>query len=155
MDEDVLEALPGLLGELGIESDVPRLRVAASPLGLHALKKVTGHLDTQLRLPPTDKFGYGIVQEGFAPFMHDRLTLRPAAAGAHDEHDPAVAEAYGGLGVFFSDGEQIAPSPEVVALTVQKFTRRFSCLIPEMLLLLFNPYQLRDYKGAKCIQAHA
>src|ERR1035438_7546556 len=74
--------------------------------------------------------------------MHDRLTLRPIRSGPYREHDPAVIKPYGGLRLFFPNREQVAPSPEVVALTLDELPRCFSRLPTEFRLLSTDPTEL-------------
>src|SRR5205085_2441241 len=118
---------------------VARSVVAAPPLGFHALEEVTGHRDAQLRLPPTDQLGHCIVHEGPVPFMHDRLTLHPVGSGTDGERDFAVTKPHGGLRLFFPHGEQIAPSPEIMALSLHELTGSFPRLPTQHRLLITNP----------------
>ena len=134
---------------------LPRPVVAAAPLGLHALEEVAGHLDAQLRLPLPDQFGHRVVQEGLVPFVHDRLPLRPAAAGAHGERDPAVIEADGGLRLLFLDRQQVAPSPEVMALTLDELARCLPRLATQLRLLVPDPAELGYRIGAGHLKARS
>src|SRR5688572_25814303 len=92
VDNHILEQVLWFFYQLGVQTNVPRLMIATAPSCLHPLKEVAGYLDAQLRLPFADKFGNGTVQERLVPLMHDRLTLRPAAAGAHDESNAAMPQ---------------------------------------------------------------
>src|SRR6516165_4814147 len=74
--------------------------------------------------------------------MHERRTSRAAAAGAHGKRDAAVTEAHGGLGLFFLHRQQVAPSPEVMALTLDELTGCLPCLPPQLRLLIPYPTQL-------------
>ena len=51
MNNDVFEALAGLLGELRVEADAPPPGGAAAPLRLHSLDKESADLDIHERLP--------------------------------------------------------------------------------------------------------
>ena len=50
--DHVLQKVFRLLHELGVEADVPRPVIAASPLRLHALEEVAGNTNAELRLLP-------------------------------------------------------------------------------------------------------
>src|ERR1700693_6101905 len=80
--------------------------------------------------------------------MNDGLTLRPARPGPYREHDPAVIKPYGGLRLFFPDREQIAPSPEVVALTLDELPTCFPRLPTQLRLLISDPTELGHCIGA-------
>ena len=51
MDNDILQALFGLLCEFQIEPDAPSFDIAASPLRLHFLYAPLRDLDLETRLP--------------------------------------------------------------------------------------------------------
>ena len=51
VNQDVLEALWGLLGQLGVEADRVGRGVAAPPFSLHPTDEEALHLDSQSRLP--------------------------------------------------------------------------------------------------------
>ena len=51
VDEEVLEALRGLLGEFEVQPDAPGATAARTPLGLHPLDAPDGYLDAENRLP--------------------------------------------------------------------------------------------------------
>lgn len=87
------------------------------------------------------------------PFMHDRRTLRAAAAGAHGERDAAVVEANGWFRFFFPDREQISPSPEVVTLTLDELTGCLPCLPPQLRLLITDPSKFGYRIGADDLRA--
>ena len=44
--QDVFQALPWFLGQLGVQSDRSRCVIATAPLGLHGLNENAFHLDT-------------------------------------------------------------------------------------------------------------
>src|ERR1019366_5531210 len=85
--------------------------------------------------------------------MHDRLTLRLARPGPYGEHDPAVIKAYGGLRLFLPNREQIAPSPQVVALTLDELPRCFPRLPTQLRLLITDPTELGHRIGAGHLRA--
>jgi hypothetical protein len=58
VNDDVLEAIPGLLGELRIQTDSVNQGIAAPPLGLHLLHVETADLDIKARLPSLDQRCY-------------------------------------------------------------------------------------------------
>jgi len=101
--DHVLEQVFRLLHELGIQADVPRLMIAAAPLGLHALQKVAGDFDAQLRLPSPDQRGHDVVQERLVPLVHDRVALGPAGSGTHGQREPTMSEPNRRLLILLSD----------------------------------------------------
>ena len=50
VNDPVFEEILRLRHELRIEADVPRLMIAASPLGFHPLKKILSYPDVQPHL---------------------------------------------------------------------------------------------------------
>ena len=144
MNHYVLEQVLRLLHEFRIEPYGVGAVIAATPLRLHPLEVVASHIDTQLRRPLCDQFPDGLMQKGLVPFVHDRCAFGAIAALTHGEHDRAMTETDGGLCLFLSDGQQVAPSPEVMALTLDELPRRFSRLASHLRLLVLYPSELGD-----------
>src|SRR5688572_6357779 len=81
------------------------------------------------------------------PFMHHLCASRSVASGTHGERDAAVAEFHDRLGLFVSHRKQISSPPQVMALPLDKLTRRLPRLSSESRLLITNPSELRQDIG--------
>src|SRR6266852_5236549 len=88
------------------------------------------------------------MQEGLVPLMHDGFTLRPAATRAYRERDTAMAEADGGLRLLFPHREQVAPAPEIMALTLNELAGCLPRLLTQLSLLITYPSELGYRIGA-------
>src|ERR1051325_6740523 len=80
--------------------------------------------------------------------MNHCLALGPVAAGAHGERDVAMTEADSWLRLVLAQREQIASSPEVMALTLDELTRRLPRLPPQLRLLITDPSEFGYRIGA-------
>src|SRR3990170_7125278 len=81
--------------------------------------------------------------------MHDFLTLRPAAAGSHGESNAAISEPDRRLCNLLPYREEIAPPPEVVALSLDVLSASLARLAPESGLLIAYPAESRNRVGAR------
>src|SRR5258708_34260725 len=87
--------------------------------------------------------------------MHDRLALGPAAAGTHGKGDAAMSQFDRGLCVFLPDRQQIASSPQVVALALHVLPVWLARLAAEPRLLVANPAQPGNGVGARYFRTRA
>ena len=88
------------------------------------------------------------MQEFLVPLVHDFSPLGLAAPGAHSQGHALVIYGHGGLGFMLLDIQEVAPTPEVVALAGDKPAGRFPCLTSELLLLVADPAELGDGVGS-------
>ena len=148
VDDHVLDQVLGLFHQLGIESDVSRFVVAASPLGFHPLQEITGGFHLQLGLPLLDEGRHGFVKKRFVPVVNDLGPFGGIAAGANGEGDALMVERNGWLGITVGNGEQVSSAPKGVALPLDEASGSFAGLTPELLLLASNPTEPGDGIGA-------
>ena len=154
VNNDVFEALGGLFGEVGIEADAVSRRIATAPLGLHALDEDFIHFHIEAFFPAFNEWGNGFADLVAIPFLHKFLAFLTAGSGPHLELHALVAKLDGGWGGGFSDVEEIALAPDVVALAFEEFTRGFALLLPHLFLLPANPTELGDGEDADTVQIH-
>src|SRR5258707_15733392 len=72
----VFEQVLRLLYQFGVEADVLRPVVAASPLSLHALQKIAVQSDLKLPFPFLNKWRYLLVEQCFVPLVDNLSPLR-------------------------------------------------------------------------------
>ena len=72
VDHDVLKALWGLLGQLGVEPNGSTGRVAASPARLHLSDEEPRTCDTQLLLPLGNEWRSVLTELAAVPGRHHR-----------------------------------------------------------------------------------
>ena len=73
------------------------------------------------------------------PVVDDFGALPLVTAGANIQRDALVVKRYTRFGIPLNNGQQMPPTPEIVALAHDELPRRFPCLVLEFLLLLANP----------------
>lgn len=102
VDYEVFEAVPGLLREVGVQTDRPCPVVAAAPLGLHALNEDALHFHSHQPLPFGDKRRDREAQ--LVPVPRIEVPFHPGLipTGTPAEDQLAVAE-FDGRGAFSFD----------------------------------------------------
>lgn len=155
VDDDVFEAFPGLLCEIGVEANGAAPWGAAPPLGLHPLDKEVSDLYAHYRLPLLNERCGGGAQFFAIPRFDNFLPSRLRRARSHTKHQSVVAQFHRGRLVDLCHRKQIPPVPHEVALTLQIFSGRFALLFSQLPLLSANPRQFVDRKEAHRLHAHA
>ena len=103
VNDHVFEKVLGLFHQLGVEANMARLVVAASPFGLHSLQEISGELHLELSFPFPDERRHNVVEKRFMPLVDHLGASWRIAARAHGEHDPPVVERNERLGVPIGD----------------------------------------------------
>lgn len=125
VNDDVFQEILRFFHQLGIEADVTRPVIAASPLSFHPLQEIACDLHSQPRFPLIDQLRYEIVEKGLVPVVDHLGAFVRTAAGAHAQGDAPVVERYTRFGFPMGKGQQIAPPPEIMALAFDELPGRF------------------------------
>lgn len=139
VDDDVFEALAGLLRQFGIETDALGSRAAAAPLSLHSLDEKALHLHLHAPLPKGDELWQGCFQLVSVPCLDDLSPLAGRQSGPHPEEQLALSRLDGGHSFGLVDPHQVTRTPDIVAFPADVLPRSFALLCPEFPLLLLNP----------------
>ena len=116
----------------------------ATPFRLHSLDEKPPYLHPHESLPFFDQWWDCLPQQLTMPFFDNSLPLRFAGASAHMKYHLPVTQLnrrwLSGLHNF----QQISFSPDVVTFSVDIVARGLAFLLPQFVLLLLDPRQLRN-----------
>ena len=99
MDNDIFQQVFWLFHQFGIDPDVPRLMIAASPFGFHSLEKITGDGNPEFLLPFPDQWRHLPVKKGFVPVVYHFGPFDGIAARSNMQGYFFVVEYYAGFSI--------------------------------------------------------
>lgn len=141
MYDDVFQALPRLLCQIGIDSDMPTFRIAASPFRLHVLDEDSFHRHSYPSLPDAKQLGQCLTDLVAIPRVEYLRPILRIGPWTHIEHQPSTCKRDPGRTIDFHELEHIAPAPYIMAFPIDILARRFTTLPEQTLLLLPYPPQ--------------
>ena len=103
MQDDIVETSPGLLGQLRIQADIPRCRIAATPLTAHRLNEKLVDLDAQTLLPVIDQPCGFLAQLIAVPGRQDALALLQSRTRPEVEDQMSGVNLYPRRGIHLLD----------------------------------------------------
>jgi len=84
--------------------------------------------------------------------MYYLSTFRMVSSRADEQIDPLMIQRHTRLSFSFCHGQQVASTPEMMALALDKLPGGFPRLRPQLLLLIPNPLQFRDRVSTRHFQ---
>ena len=156
MDQNELEALRWLLGQLEVQPNPPGVDVARAPARLHPFDTPIGHintdeglpLDNQLWDPRLELLTVPGVQHRFAPGCtrtRPDVEIHSRGSGHPDKITSGMAD----------DVQSVAAPPNVVTLAGDHFTLGLAGLKSESGALTPDPTEFRDNREMDGIVVHA
>ena len=139
VDDDVLKALRWFFGQVRIQSNTGRCRVAAPPTRFHPLNEKSLDRNPQMRLPSRNQVWNLKPQLLSVPSLQNLLSLATIRSRSNDQCH--FVDPYGNRWrlVFFNHSQQHPLPPYIVALAIDVVPRRLALLGHKLPLLLLDP----------------
>src|SRR6185312_8285320 len=144
VQHDVFQAFDRLLGQIGVETDVLRLRIAAAPASLHTLNEHPIGLHPQSFLPFFDERRHGHPQLAPVPSFHHLPAMFPRSTGPDTQHQTPWRQLDPRRGIPFNHTQKVASSPDIVAFAFDVLARRLALLRSQLALLTLDPADFAD-----------
>ena len=111
VNDYVFEQVLGLRYKLRVQTNVPRLVVAASPLRFHPLQEILSDAHSELGLPFLDQQRHHLMEKRLMPLVHDVAAFFGIASGADRQRDASMVERNRRLGVSIGNGQKMPTTP--------------------------------------------